>query len=148
MLIHLFQIIDDHLPKLHGPGHIGELLLKSPSFMSGYYGQEDATQLVSPQGWFCTGDLAYFDNDACLFIVGRTKDKLKFLSEAISPADVEYIINQHPGVKASCVVGVPDTYKGDLPMAYVVKSGVVPVTAHEIAMLVQGKSLGYFVTRT
>ena len=91
---------------------IGELVVKGPSVMLGYYGNKEATDEVIQNGWFHTGDLAYFDKDDYIFITGRKKDVIVLKNgKNIYPEEVEALINELEGIKESFVFGKAD--KGD-----------------------------------
>ena len=91
---------------------IGELVVKGPSVMLGYYGNKEATDEVLRDGWFHTGDLAYFDKNDYIFITGRKKDVIVLKNgKNIYPEEVEALINEIDGIKESFVFGRAD--KGD-----------------------------------
>ena len=91
---------------------IGELVVKGPSVMLGYYGNKEATDEVIEDGWFHTGDLAYFDKDDYIFITGRKKDVIVLKNgKNIYPEEVEALVNEIEGIKESFVFGRAD--KGD-----------------------------------
>lgn len=88
---------------------IGELVVKGPCVMMGYYGNKEATDEVIEDGWFHTGDLAYFDKDDYLFITGRKKDVIVLKNgKNIYPEEVEALVNGIEGIKESFVFGKPD----------------------------------------
>lgn len=88
---------------------IGELVVKGPSVMLGYYGNKEATDEVLEDGWFHTGDLAYFDKDDYIFITGRKKDVIVLKNgKNIYPEEVEALVNNIEGVKESFVFGKPE----------------------------------------
>lgn len=87
---------------------IGELAVKGPNVMKGYYNDEDANNKVFRDGWFLTGDLAYIDKDGYIFITGRSKNVIVLKNgKNIYPEELEHIINQLPLVKESMVFGMP-----------------------------------------
>lgn len=91
---------------------IGEIIVKGPTVMNGYVGNEEATNEVIRDGWFYTGDLGYFDKDDFLFITGRKKNVIVLKNgKNIYPEEIEAMINDIPGVKESFVFGKPE--KGD-----------------------------------
>ena len=89
---------------------IGELAVKGPSVMLGYYNNEEATkEVLSEDGWFKTGDLGYFDKDGYFFITGRKKDVIVLKNgKNVYPEEIEILINRIPGIKESYVYGKPD----------------------------------------
>jgi len=110
------------------PGGVGELLLRGPGSMSGYFGDPEATAAAfEADGWFHTGDLARFDDEGYCFIVDRLKDMFVSGGENVFPAEVEAAIHEVPGVAMTAVVGVPDDRWGEVGAAF-----VVPAPGHEI----------------
>ena len=88
---------------------IGELAVKGPTVMLGYFGNEEATKECLIDGWFHTGDLAYIDKDGFIFITGRKKSVIVLKNgKNVFPEETESLINRIPGVKESFVFGKPD----------------------------------------
>lgn len=88
-------------------GQTGELLLRNPATMAGYFDDPEETANVLHDGWLHTGDLVRVDDDGWLYFVGRKKEVIRRRGENISPAEVEAVLAQHPGVAEAAVVGVP-----------------------------------------
>jgi long-chain acyl-CoA synthetase len=87
------------------PGEVGELHVRGPNVMRGYYRAPEATAAaIDPEGWFNTGDLGRFDGDI-MFIVGRTKELIIRSGFNVYPAEVEAVLNEHPAVVQSGVIG-------------------------------------------
>ncbi|KAH9949236.1 amp dependent CoA ligase [Amylocystis lapponica] len=101
-------------------GELGELVVKSPSNAVGYLNEAKATQETFVDGWVRTGDEVYFDDAGDLFVVDRIKEMLKVKGFQVAPAELEGHLLDHPDVADVCVVGVPDEYTGDAPLAFVV----------------------------
>lgn len=112
-------MIDPETKKILGPNEQGELYLKSKHIMNGYYNR-DSSEEFDNDGWLKTGDMVYYDNDYCFYVVDRIKEMLKYKSWHIAPAMLENIINSHPAVKFSVVIGIPHEEDGDHPMAVVI----------------------------
>jgi fatty-acyl-CoA synthase/long-chain acyl-CoA synthetase len=88
--------------------------------MAGYYRQPDATaEAIDADGWLHTGDLGYVDDDGGLHFVDRIKDMIKPGGENVSPAEVERVIADFPGIARVAVVGRPDARLGEVPVAFV-----------------------------
>jgi acyl-CoA synthetase (AMP-forming)/AMP-acid ligase II len=102
------------------PGEEGELVLKGPTVMKGYWNRPEETQEALRDGWLYTGDLARVDEDGYFYIVGRKKDLIKASGFSVFPAEVENFLYQHPAVKEVAVVGVPDPYRGENIKAFIV----------------------------
>ncbi|OQU96504.1 AMP-binding enzyme domain-containing protein [Cladophialophora immunda] len=101
----------------------GELCVKGPNIIKEYFNNSEATRdAYTSDGWFRTGDIASFNTDGKLFIVGRSKELLKYKSFQVSPTEVESVLGQLPGISDVGVVGVPDGQGNDLPRAYIVRS--------------------------
>jgi acyl-coenzyme A synthetase/AMP-(fatty) acid ligase len=102
-------------------GGTGELWVRTPSMMTGYLGNPDATAATIDQGgWLHTGDLARFDSVGNLFLVDRLKELIKVKGFQVAPAELEAVLRSHPAVADAAVVPVPDERAGELPKAYVV----------------------------
>lgn len=122
IIIISFQVVSDNEETL-GPNEVGEIRLMSQIRFLGYANKPEETRdAFDEQGWFKTGDLAYFTEDGEIFIVDRKKEMIKYLSYQVSPSELESYISKMDGVVAVCVVGIPDIISGDLPTAVVVKA--------------------------
>lgn len=113
------QIWDEQGQAL-GAQTIGELVLKGPLAMTGYWGNEAATQESFHQGWLRTGDLVRRDEDGFYFVVGRKKDMYKSGGENVYPAEVEQVLLSHPDIREAAVIGVPDSKWGEVGKAFLV----------------------------
>jgi acyl-CoA synthetase (AMP-forming)/AMP-acid ligase II len=100
-------------------GQTGELLVKSPAVTVGYWNDPGATAAALRDGWLRTGDLARRDGDGFFWFVGRKKEIIIRGGSNISPLEIEEVLDQHPAVHLSCVVGVPDPHLGERVAAYV-----------------------------
>ncbi|GJQ74536.1 hypothetical protein Trydic_g21401 [Trypoxylus dichotomus] len=114
-----YKIVDPATGKICGPGEQGELLLKSKFCMNGYY-NSDASNCFDSDGFLKTGDIAYYDDEHCFYIVERVGERLRYKSHWISPAFLENILYEHPAVKVACVIGVISG-DGDTAIGIVVK---------------------------
>jgi long-chain acyl-CoA synthetase len=102
------------------PGASGELLIRGPQVMRGYWQRDEATAEAVRDGWFHTGDVATMDADGYFAIIDRKKDMINTAGFKVWPREVEETLYQHPAVKLAAVVGVPDRYRGEIVKAYVV----------------------------
>ena len=109
-------------------GQPGELWLRGPQVMKGYFNKPEATALcMTPDGWFKTGDVAIVDADGWFQIVDRVKELIKYKGMQIAPAELEAILLHHPAVADAAVIPVADEEAGEIPKAFVVlKSPVDP----------------------
>lgn len=102
-------------------GKDGEILVKGPSTMKGYFEQPEATaQMIDAEGWLHTGDVGRVDEEGFLYISGRAKDIIIVAGENVLPQEVEDALALHPAVAESSVIGVPDDVRGEVPVAFVV----------------------------
>lgn len=111
-------------------GETGELQVKGPHVMAGYFGRAVETDKVMQDGWLSTGDLAYRDLDGYYFICGRRKEMYISGGENVFPAEVEQAILTHPAVAEVAVIGVPHPKWGEVGRAYIVAKR--PVTSAEL----------------
>lgn len=102
-----------------GPHVRGELRIKTSLEMNGYY-NSNSSDSWDENGWLCTGDVAFYDEDHCIYIVDRIKEMLKFQSWHVPPAIIEAVLHTHPAVKMGVVIGIPHLEDGDHPMAVII----------------------------
>ena len=115
------------------PGGEGELVLKGPQVMKGYWGRQDETdKVIDKEGWFHTGDIAKMDEDGCFYIVDRKKDLIIASGYNIVPREVEEVLYMHPKVQETVVAGIPDPKRGETVKAYVVLKEGQTATVEEI----------------
>jgi acyl-CoA synthetase (AMP-forming)/AMP-acid ligase II len=128
-----------------GPGEEGELWLHSPAAMSGYRNAAAATAAtIDAGGWVHTGDIARIDADGALFVVDRLKELIKVKGFQVAPAELEAVLRTHPGIAEAAVVGMPDERAGEVPKAFVVRSGRgAPVTAEDVMAHVAARVAPY-----
>ena len=112
------------------PGQLGEITKQSPTVMKGYYKNPEATAEALKGGWLYTGDLGYLDGDGFLYFVDRKKDVIKRGDENISSEEVEQVLNSHPLIAESAIVGVPDPIRQEEVKAYIVLKP--PTTAEDL----------------
>ncbi|GAB0097776.1 luciferin 4-monooxygenase [Sergentomyia squamirostris] len=135
----LCKIVDPETGEILGPNKPGELCVKGPIIMKGYYKNPKATAETIREGWLHTGDIAYYDDQKNFYIVDRIKELIKYNGFQVAPAELEGLIITHPAVRDAAVIGIPDPKVGELPTAFVVKQDNVNVTAEEIANFVAEK---------
>ncbi len=129
-------------------GEPGEVFLRGPALMSGYYKDREGTAAVlSPEGWFRTGDLAYQDADGYFFVVGRSKELIIKGGVNIAPKQIDEVLESHPGVLEAAAVGVPDRYVGEDLVAFVVRRTGKEVEEKELLTFCESR-LGHFKTPT
>lgn len=101
-------------------GETGELIVRGPQVMRGYWNKEEETRAVLRDGWLYTGDLVRQDDRGYFYFVDRKKDIIKSRGETVYPREVEEVLRQHPAVSEAAVIGVPDHDYGEVIKAYVV----------------------------
>ena len=116
----------DDASKTMPRGEVGELMVRGPIVMIGYFGDEEKTrETLEPDGWLHSGDLGTMDEDGCVCIVDRKKDMILTGGYNVYPAEIERALAAHPDVALAAVGKQPDEMKGEIAKAYVVlKEGV------------------------
>jgi long-chain acyl-CoA synthetase len=131
-----------------GADEIGELMIRGPLVMQGYYGNERATRdTIEPDGWLHTGDLARMDAEGYIYIVDRKKDMIITAGYNIYPAEIERVIAAHPAVAMVAVGSQPDEVKGEVAKAYVVLQTSAQATETEILVFCREHLAAYKVPR-
>ncbi|MFK8907799.1 class I adenylate-forming enzyme family protein [Streptomyces sp. YS-3] len=102
------------------PGAIGEICVRGPGLMRGYWNDEAATAEITVDGWIRTGDLGHIDRDGLIRLIDRSKDLIIRAGQNVYPSEIERALQTHPAVRDAAVVGVPDEDFGEVPLAYVV----------------------------
>jgi long-chain acyl-CoA synthetase len=111
-------------------GEHGELWVRGPNVMRGYWNAPGATQTaITPEGWLRTGDIARMDQDGFFYIVDRLKDIIIVSGLNVAPREVEDVLYEHPAIREAAVVGIPDAYRGEVVKAFVVVRAGETVTA-------------------
>ncbi len=116
-----------------GPDEPGELMLRGPVVMQGYYGNEEATrQTIEPDGWLHSGDMAQMDEEGYIYIVDRAKDMIIRGGENVYPREVEEFLYTHPDISSVQIYGVPDEKYGEVVAAAIVSKEDSPLTQENI----------------
>lgn len=126
---------------------VGELIVKSPTVMQGYYNNPEATAKTVRDGWLYTGDMGYIDDDGDLFIVQRRSDLIVTGGENVYPVEVENAIRQHPDIKEVVVVGVDDVEWGQKAAAAIQLEAGKQVSPEEIMDFAREHLAGYKIPR-
>ena len=103
-------------------GEVGEIAIKGPNVMKGYYGRPDATDEAIQDGWFRSGDLGKKDDDGYFYIVDRSKDMIIRGGFNVYPREIEEVLMSHPAVSLAAVIGVPHESHGEEIKAFVIKN--------------------------
>jgi len=127
------KIVDREKGKKEMPiGKPGELIIKGPQVMKGYWNMPDETANTLRDGWVYTGDIATMDEEGYFYIVDRKKDMIIASGYNIYPREIDEVLFQHPKVKQACAVGVPDEYRGETVKAFIVLKDGKTATEEEI----------------
>jgi long-chain acyl-CoA synthetase len=128
-------------------GEVGEILMRAPQLMQGYWQRPGETENVIRDGWLYTGDLGYLDEDGYLFIEDRKKDVIKPSGFQVWPREVEEVIASHPAVNEVGVGGIHDAYQGEAVKAWVVLRPGQQATVEEIRAFCREKLAAYKVPK-
>lgn len=128
-------------------GEDGELAVRGPQVMKGYYQQPGETAQVLRGGWLLTGDIARMDSEGYFYITDRKKDLIKYKDYSVYPREIEDVLYEHPAVKLCAVVGKANAKSGEIPKAYVVLKEGAKVTAQEIIDFVNATVAPYKAVR-
>src|SRR5215217_1044900 len=127
------QIVDVETGENAVPiGESGELIVKGPQVMKGYWNMPEETVVALRSGWLYTGDIARMDEDGFLYIVDRKKDMINVSGYKVYPREVEEVLYQHPEVVEAIAIGTPDEYKGEVVKVFVVKKQGSTATEEEL----------------
>jgi len=129
-------------------GALGEILIKGPNIMRGYFGNPQATAEAIRDGWLHSGDIGYRDTDGYYFLVDRVKDMINVSGFKVFPREVEEILFRHEAVKEAAVIGVPDPLRGESVKAFVVLHESKRVTAEALQTLCRDAIASYKVPET
>ncbi len=140
------KIVDDKDVPV-GPDETGELLVKGPNVMKGYYKQEEATASTLKDGWLYTGDMAKLDSDGYVYIVGRKKEMVNVRGLNVYPREIEEVLYQNPRIKEAAVIGIPDIHRGEVPIGFVVLKEGESATEHEIIQYLRERLASYKVPK-
>ncbi|HKZ47646.1 MAG TPA: long-chain fatty acid--CoA ligase [Thermoplasmata archaeon] len=133
--------------KVLGVGEVGELTLRGPQVMKGYWGKREETAAVLRDGWLRTGDIARMDEDGYFFIVERKKDVIICSGYNVYPREVEEVLFEHPAVQEAAVIGIPDPYRGESVKAFLVLKAGRKVTADEVRAFCKDRLAPFKVPR-
>jgi acyl-CoA synthetase (AMP-forming)/AMP-acid ligase II len=116
------------------PNEVGEIVIKSPATMIGYWNKPEETKEMLRDGWLYTGDTGSMDKEGYVKFLGRTRELIKCSGFSVFPAEVEDLLYRHPAVKEAAVIGINDPYRGESPKAFIIlKDGYTgKVTEKEI----------------
>jgi long-chain acyl-CoA synthetase len=128
-------------------GEDGELVVKGPQVMKGYWKMDEETAAVLRDGWLYTGDIGKMDEDGYFYITDRKKDLIKYKGYSVYPREIEDVLYEHPAVKLCGVIGKQDPVAGEIPKAFVVLKEGKTATEQEIKEFVNSKLAPYKAVR-
>ena len=128
-------------------GEAGELVVRCPHMMTGYYNRPDATESTIVDGWLHTGDMGYLDEDGYLYIIDRLKDMIVSGGENVYPAEIEKVLVMLPEIDEASVVGIPDDKWGEVPKAYIVCGHTAPPSNDDVIGFCRQHLAGYKIPR-
>jgi long-chain acyl-CoA synthetase len=140
------RLVDDQGSEVP-PGVPGELIVRGPQVMQGYWQRPDETMKVLKDGWLYTGDVATMDEDGYFQIVDRTKDMILVSGFNVYPNEVEAVLAEHPGVAEVCVLGTPDPLCGEAVVAFIVRKDT-SLTADQLKRHAKSQLTNYKVPKT
>lgn len=129
------------------PGERGELVVRGPQVMKGYWNRPEETEQVLRDGWLYTGDIGYMDERGYFYIVDRKKDVIIAGGYNIYPREVEEALYEHPKVQEAAVIGVPDPYRGETVKAFVVIKPGETCSEQELDAFMRERLAAYKVPR-
>jgi len=129
------------------PGEIGEIAVKGPQVMKGYWNRPEETAATFMDGWFLTGDLGYMDESGYFYVVDRKKDMIIAGGFNIYPREVEEVLYEHEAIQECVVAGIPDPYRGETVKAYIVLKEGKEVTEKELNEFCRQNLAAYKVPR-
>jgi long-chain acyl-CoA synthetase len=127
------RIVDTEAGETEMPvGESGELIIKGPQIMKGYWGMPDETAQTLRDGWLYTGDIAKMDESGYFYIIDRKKDMIVASGYNVYPREIEEVLFEHPDVAEAVAIGIPDEYRGETVKAFVVRRSGASTTEEEM----------------
>jgi long-chain acyl-CoA synthetase len=143
-----YKIVDQEAGTVEMPvGEPGELIIRGPQVMKGYWNLPNETKKALRDGWLYTGDIAKVDEDGYVYIVDRKKDLIIASGYNVYPREVEEVIYTHPSVKEAAVIGAPDSYRGETVKALIVLKEMSVVTEEEMLSYLKANLAPYKVPK-
>lgn len=129
------------------PGQAGELIVRGPAVMRGYYNSPEASAYALRQGWLHTGDRACIDSNGYIYLKGRLDEQLNYGGQKMYPGEIEQVLLEHPSVLEAVVYGISDDRLGQIPAAYITPSPSCPTHKDEILRFCRERLPAYKVPR-
>ncbi|MCI3922777.1 long-chain fatty acid--CoA ligase [Paenibacillus sp. TRM 82003] len=141
------RIVDGDTGEELAEGEIGEVVVRGPQVMKGYWNRPEETAKTLRDGWLFTGDMGTMDADGFFAIVDRKKDIIIASGYNVYPREIEEVLYEHPTVKEACAAGVPDKYRGETVKAYIVLKEGASVSGPELETYCREHLAAYKVPR-
>ncbi|MDR2035691.1 MAG: AMP-binding protein [Coriobacteriales bacterium] len=145
--------VDARIMSLEDPGtevpcgQLGELVVKGPQVMTGYWGQPEETALVLKDGWLSTGDIGYRDKEGWIFLKDRKKDMIIHSGFNVYPKEIDEVLSAHPAIQDACTIGIPSTEKGETVKSFIVLNPGEKLSAEEVMDYCHRYLVGYKVPK-
>ena len=139
--------VQDDAGNVLSPHQTGEICVRGPNVMQGYWNQPEETARTLRNGWLLTGDIGHCDADGFFYITDRKKDMLLVNGINVYPREIEEVIYQYPGVKEAAVIGVPDARRGEQPVAYVAAKEGATLEEKALTVFVRERLADYKVPK-
>jgi long-chain acyl-CoA synthetase len=139
--------VQDDTGKMLEVGQTGEICVRGPNVMRGYWNKPDETAKALRNGWLLTGDIGHRDQDGYFFITDRKKDMLLVNGINVYPREIEEWMYQFPGIKEAAVIGIPDARKGEQPLGFVAPAEGVVLDEKALIQFLRGKLADYKVPK-
>ncbi|GLJ42765.1 hypothetical protein SUGI_0886780 [Cryptomeria japonica] len=138
------KIVDVVSKKALPPNQRGELWLRGPTIMKGYFSNDEATATtLDSEGWLKTGDLCYFDEEGFLFVVDRIKELIKYKGYQVAPAELEELLLSNPEISDAAVIPYPDKEAGQIPMSFIVRKAGSKLNEEDVKSFVSKQVAPY-----
>jgi long-chain acyl-CoA synthetase len=128
-------------------GEIGEICVRGPQIMKGYWNRPEETAATMRDGWLLTGDLGYMDEKGFFYVVDRKKDMIIAGGFNIYPREIEEVLYEHPAIQECVVAGIPDPYRGETVKAYIVLKEEENISEEELNTFCREHLASYKVPR-
>jgi long-chain acyl-CoA synthetase len=139
--------LSDETGEIAGVNEVGELMVRGPQVMRGYWRRPEETEATFKDGWLLTGDIGYMDEDGYFYIIDRKKDMIIAGGYNIYPREVEEVLYEHEAVQEAAVVGVPHAYRGETVKAFIVKKEGFQVSEEDLNQHCRKNLAAYKVPR-
>lgn len=136
--------LDDPNFKGLAANETGELLVRGPNVMKGYFKNDEATKaMITEDKWLRTGDIGHFDENGLFYISDRLKELIKVNANQVAPAEIEGILRTNPDILDAVVIGIPHYQCGEVPKAFVVRRSESNITEQDIQQFVAKQVIKY-----